>query len=441
MTSIFAPNAKTNGSDVGIIIEVKQLDSSHKLYDDARINSFVTVINLHKRHNMTDLHISYDPKTGIKRCQSDVYNYVFNTKNGHFARWGKTVQDDPKWGPLEILDLEVSEVCNGIPAVGSDIAVPCSHCYKTNTKVGRNMSFETFKDIFDKLPQTLYSIAFGIGDIDSNPDLVKMFDYCRNNDHNPNVIPNLTINGWKLDDYWTNILKTYCGGVAVSRYDNADVCYDAVKKLTDAGIAQVNIHQVLSEESLQTCYQLIDDAVADPRLAELKAIVFLTLKPKGKRNTWTTIKNVDTYRKLVTYAMDRGIGIGFDSCSAPTFLAAMKDHPKFDMLSQLSESCESDRFSGYANVEGEYWHCSFTEGLSSWGKIDLKKITNFDKEVWNSSEVVNFRKCLTCQKNEHIASEVYLCPVYQLYDEAAVGCADSAVVESDRKTIVINQRR
>jgi hypothetical protein len=298
------------------------------------------------------------------------------------------------------------------------------------------MSFETFKNIFDKLPKTLTQIAFGIGDMDANPDLVKMFDYCRNNDHNPGVVPNLTINGWGLTDQWADILSEKCGATAVSRYENKDVCYDAVKKLTDRGMAQVNIHMVIANENIDQCYEVIRDAINDTRLAKMKAIVFLTLKPKGKRNKWTTIKDVNVYQKLVTCAMDNGIGIGFDSCSQPTFLAAMKDHPNFNLLSQLSEGCESDRFSGYANVDGIFSHCSFTEGLSHWGTVDLKAITDFDKEVWNSPEVTKFRGCLTCQSNTHIGNEVYLCPVYDLYSKD-VGRAESAIVASDRKVFEI----
>lgn len=379
--------------------------------------------------------VMYNPDSGIKRVLSKDYNYQFNANTGEFHRWGSTWEDDPKVGHLEIFDLEISEVCNGIPDVGSVAATPCSHCYKTNTKVGRNMSFDTFKGIFDKLPRTLTQIAFGIGDMDGNPDLHKMMSYCRQNDHNPGVVPNLTINGWGLTDEWVATLKSVCGGIAVSRYDNKDVCYNAVQRLTDVGISQVNVHMVVANENLDQCFELIDDAARDPRLSKMKAIVFLTLKPKGKRNTWTTVKDVSTYRKLVQYAFDKNIGVGFDSCSAPTFLAAMKDHPSFGLLSQLSESCESDRFSGYANVEGIWSHCSFTEGLPQWGTVDLKTINDFNKDVWNSEAVTRFRECLTCQDNSHIANEVYLCPVFDLYD-TQIGRAASAIVVSDKKKII-----
>ena len=180
---------------------------------------------------MSKITVIYNKDTGKKRVVSEGYNYTFDTTNGEFARWGATVDDDPKVGMLELFDLEVSEICQGIPKAPDQPASPCSWCYKSNTQVGRNMSFETFKDIFDKLPQTLTQIAFGIGDIDSNPDLLKMFEYCRENDHNPGVVPNLTINGYGLNEEWVKTLVHHCGGVAVSVYQPKDVCYNAVEQL------------------------------------------------------------------------------------------------------------------------------------------------------------------------------------------------------------------
>jgi hypothetical protein len=243
-----------------------------------------------------------------------------------------------------------------------------------------------------------------------------MFEYCKFNHVNPGVIPNLTINGYGMTQEWAEFLAETCGGVAVSVYDPTDVCYDAVERLISAGMAQTTIHQLVSVETFGRCLMVIDDAANDPRLKGLKAVMFLTLKPKGKRNTSTIVKDVRRYKTLINYAFKRGVNIGFDSCSAPIFLAAMKDHPQFERFSQLSESCESNRFSGYANVKGEYFHCSFTEGQPGWKGIDLLKIKNFNQEVWNSSEVGKFRDRLLCQDNGHIAKECYLCPIYDLYD-------------------------
>lgn len=345
-----------------------------------------------------------------KHFRSKDYNYNFNMKNGEFQRWGKTLEDDPvvsQHGP-EILDLEVSTVCSGIPGSG-----PCKHCYKSNTPKGENMSFDTFKRIFDMMPAPLYSIAFGIGDLDANADLLQMFEYCRKN----NVVPNLTVHGGGLTTEWSQSLAKYIGGIAVSLYSDKELCYNAVKQLSEAGIVQVNIHKLISEETFDECMALLDDAVTDERLVKhLKSVMFLTIKPKGKRNKMTVCKDVSKYKQLIDKALALNISIGFDSCSAPTFLMAVKDHPQFERIAGMVESCESNRMSGYVNVKGEWWHCSFTEEHPNWKGIDLMQVNDFMSDVWNAPEVVRFRERLTSQDNKHICGDCYLCPVYDLYD-------------------------
>ena len=180
----------------------------------------------------------------MKRVRTPEYNYNFNESNGYFERWGKNYLDDPQYSPIgaEILDLEVSTICHG----------GCTHCYKSNVAKGKNMTFKTFKIVFDKMPKTLTQIAFGIGDFYGNPDLPKMFEYCRKN----NVVPNITVHGFDIDENAVNILAKYCGAVAVSNYGK-ESCYGTVKKLTDAGMNQINIHQLLSEETLILAYKLL----------------------------------------------------------------------------------------------------------------------------------------------------------------------------------------
>ena len=370
---------------------------------------------------MSKMIVIYNKETGEKTVESDNYNYWFNTKNGQFARWGKTTEDDPQVGYLELFDLEVSEICEGIPKKPDQPATPCSWCYKSNKQVGRNMTIDQFKDIFNKLPQSLAQIALGIGDIWSNPDLVAMLKYCRDNDYNPGVVPNITTNGYGIDEGWVKTLKEHCGGVAVSVYDPKDVAYDAVQKLVAGGITQVTVHQLISTETFDKCKEVIDDAANDPRLKGLKAVLFLTLKPKGKRNKLSILKDVKKYRELIDFATEKGVNIGFDSCSAPIILMAMKGHPDFDQLAQSSESCESNRFHGYANVAGMYWHCSFTEDHPNWEGIDLTKVEDFDRDVWHHPEAERFRHKLVSQDNRHIAKNCYLCPVFSLYDDETIG--------------------
>jgi len=125
-----------------------------------------------------------DAKT-VKICLGDDYNFVFDKVNGDFKRWGKTFDDDPEFSPIspEILDLEIS--VNGCPN-------KCKFCYKNNTnEPATNMSFDTFKKIIDSMPKCLTQIAFGITGVQTNPDFIKMMEYCRE----IGVIPNFTLSG------------------------------------------------------------------------------------------------------------------------------------------------------------------------------------------------------------------------------------------------------
>lgn len=337
----------------------------------------------------------------IKKVRSENYNYNFNNETGFFVRWGKTLDDDPEFSPFgpEILDMEISTICDG----------GCSFCYKSNTEVGKNMTFETFKKVLHKMPTNLTQIAFGIGSIDGNPDLWKIMEYCRSNEYNQ-VVPNITINGKKLTDEYTDNLARLCGAVAVSRY-NPDTCYNAVKKLSDRGLKQVNIHQLLCKETLQSCYQVIDDYQNDPRLKNLNAIVFLLMKPKGKRNKFHQLTSKEEYKKLIDYAFEHNAPIGFDSCSAPSFLQCVQDRPDFEKLQMLAEPCESDCFSAYINVDAKFFHCSFTEGEDSWKGIDVLNCDDFIRDVWNSSEACRFRqKLMDSTKRDGCRS----CPIFNL---------------------------
>lgn len=190
-----------------------------------------------------------------KVLSSPGYNFVFRRDDGFFARWGRTFQEDPDYSPYgpEIADIEISTICHGV-------GHPCRFCYKQNGPVGQNMSLATFKKILVRLPPTVTQIAFGIGDIDANPDLWDIFQHCREHD----VVPNVTINGARMTSEHYDRLAVLCGAVAVSHYED-DVCFDAVQHLADAGLQQVNIHQIISKETYKDAERVIRAAKQDPR--------------------------------------------------------------------------------------------------------------------------------------------------------------------------------
>lgn len=339
-----------------------------------------------------------------KILKSEDYNFYFDKTTGFFARWGKTQEDDPQYSPVgpEIADIEISTICSGVKGVGV-----CKFCYKNNTPNGENMSLETFKKLFHKLPKTITQIAFGIGDIWSNPDMWKIFDYSKEN----GVTPNVTVNGEGITDEIAERLVKTCGAVAVSLYDK-DKTYDTIKKLTDLGLKQVNIHYMISNETYNGALDLMKDRLEDERLSKLNAIVFLSLKPKGRaiKNHFTFLSQ-DKFKKLVDYAFEHNIGIGFDSCSAQKFLKSVKDRENYKQLEQMSEPCESSLFSSYFNTEGKFFPCSFAEGTEGWEDgIDI--ISNghkFLEDLWYNKKVVDFRnktiECRMCGKD---------CPIYEL---------------------------
>jgi len=349
-------------------------------------------------------------KDGIKCFDSTDYSYRFNLKNGFFQRWGKTFEDDPTSAPFpEILDIELDEVCHGIPD-SNGVYQPCPFCYKANVgNKGNSMSFDTFKTIIDKFKKvnnvtTLTQLAAGVGDIDHCEDLFKMFDYCRSID----IIPNITINGARLTpDIVSNLVK-YCGAISVSVYErNPEVCYDAIKTLTDAGMKQINIHVCYHKNNVDFVKEVINTAANDPRLAKLNAVVLLALKQKGRGESFNSIDDKDFY-SIVTQAFKENVGLGFDSCS---YHRTKRTFEKLGILKKyehLMEPCESfGLFSSYINSEGKYFPCSFMENsCDDWKDgINVLESESFD-EIWNSDIVNKWKNIsLSCDRD---------CPVFQV---------------------------
>lgn len=317
---------------------------------------------------------------------SDNYNYVFNKNNGWFARYGRTLDEDPSCSPYgpEIADIEISTICTK----------GCKFCYKGNTACGKNMTLDKFKQVFSAIPKTVTQIAFGIGDVDGNPDLEAILKYTRSQE----VIPNITINAHKMTPEQYDMLAKYCGAVAVSLYDYNE-CYNAVKQLADRGMKQVNIHCLLSEETFTRCITVIDDATIDSRLVgKLNAIVFLHLKPKGRAvpNDYH-IPSDAVFENVVKHALEAGVGFGFDSCSANKAARVLPEQ-----YHELIEPCESTLFSCYIDVDGYAFPCSFS--TDDYIGVDVTRVDDF----WNSISYKQFRnKCLECGRS---------CPIYELGD-------------------------
>lgn len=269
------------------------------------------------------------------------------------------------------------------------------------------MTFETFKNIFAKLPPTITQLAAGIGDIDGNPDMWKIFEYCRNK----GVIPNVTINGARMTtEYYDNLAK-YCGAVAVSVYDK-DLTYNAIKELTDRGMNQINIHFMISEETYDKAFEVMMDIQKDERLEKMNAIVFLSLKTKGNAKNNFTQLSQEKFNELVEYALKNKIRFGFDSCSSRKYFNYLDENKEMSedfkqKMTQCVEPCESSVYSSYISVDGNYYPCSFCESIEGWEEgISVLDSEDFLKDIWQNEKTKEFRsKLLGCNRD---------CPIYKI---------------------------
>lgn len=321
-------------------------------------------------------------KDNIKSFRSDSFNYNFNMKNGTYISWGKTMNDDPdycEYGPT-ILDIEVTERCDGIGERG-----PCNFCYKANSlNRGRVMSFETFKQVFDKLPKTVTQVAFGAdAKCETCPDIFKMMEYCREND----VVPNITVADVSRETAWK--LSKYVGAVSVSWYGDWEIFLDSIKNLFFAGIRQINIHNMVSEQTLNQTWELLENR--DQWENYINAVVFLSLKKCGRAKKGFDILSIDKYNEIIKYCLDNDIAFGSDSCGCHKIENLLKEHNRYDLLKYI-EPCESSCFSFYCNAAGVFYPCSFNE-VKKYG-IDSKDVNDFIQDVWNNEKTKEFRKKL-----------------------------------------------
>lgn len=339
----------------------------------------------------------------LKKMSSSNANYVFDTKTGFTVSWGKTVEEDPGVFPApEILDIEVTTRCTG------PNGKICPQCYKSNSPIGDNMSFETFKKIIDIFPKTLTQIAIGAdATLKCNPDIWKMMEYARSF----NIVPNIT--AADIDDETADNLAKYCGAVAISCYSwSKEICYDSIKRLTDRGMKQVNMHFMIAEETYDNALETLNDIKNDPRLEKLNALVFLSLKKKGRAviNHYNCLSQ-EKFNKLVEKAREMNISIGFDTCSAKKALVAFNNDPS---VAKMVSSCESSRESSYINYRGEYFPCSFTEGTEGWENglnvLECNNSQEFIDKIWNHPRTQAFR--------DHLEKCVYSgcksCPIYEI---------------------------
>jgi sulfatase maturation enzyme AslB (radical SAM superfamily) len=335
-----------------------------------------------------------------KRIYGKDFNHILNKQTGFAATWGATEAEDPQFSPVGPLLMDI-EICDG-----NTCPQKCAFCYKGNGTggEGRYMSLDTFKQLMSKTPKTIGQIAFGITSVGANPDFFKIMEYCRQID----IVPNVTISsGDNVTDEQINQLIRLTGAMAVSVYGNTpkEKRYSLINRLNAAGAKQLNIHFMLSKQTISYAYDVIDDYLNG--IFNINAIVFLNLKPKNRGQVFDVLPMAE-FTDLITFCLNLNVPCGFDSCGAAKFekvveLSDMKPELKNRLIS-MSERCESGAFSAYSDVTGKYWHCSFGEDMDIGYGIDLLTINDFMTDVWYSDHMKEWRKKLFALNRE--------CPLY-----------------------------
>jgi len=237
-----------------------------------------------------------------------------------------------------------------------------------------------FKQILDIMPKTLMQIAFGITDNGANKYMYDMFRYCRDKD----VVPNYTSHGLDVTKQDAHLTAKLCGVVGVSvtpdlqndklndklHKGRLETKYDAVARLKDSGMQHINLHYVVSNETVPYIPNLIESVRHDPRLQGIDAILFLAYKPKGRNEGYSPIQNISIIRDIITECFSQNVKIGMDSCSAPMFLKSIEDHTNKKLIMSMVEPCEAGLFNAYIDVVGALHPCSMIPGTN--------------KEIWNT---------------------------------------------------------
>lgn len=373
----------------------------------------IAVMGIVKEHNMiidNENYVVYENKYGDRYLhgKDNNFNMYFRKSDGFTAKWGKTFDDDPAYNPFgnEIADIEITKACRGIRNKEGK-RKPCAFCYKSNSSSGTYMNFDTFKKVFDKLNEakTMTQIAFGVdaeASEDLNPDIWKIFEYTKNN----GVTPNVTVAD--ITPYTAEKIVSLCGACAVSAYQtNKNCCYDTIRLLLDEAKKQgkknfaVNIHIMISKETLSFVHEVINDYMNDERLKGMNAIVFLSLKQKGRGEYFNKVTE-NEFKEVVDKCFENNIKFGMDSCSANKFMKAIEHRDNYDELMTMIENCEKLIYSLYINDEAKLFPCSFMEREGDWKDgVDMLNINNFTQDVWYHDKVKKDRdislKCIECK--------------------------------------------
>ncbi|MBE6824752.1 MAG: radical SAM protein [Ruminococcaceae bacterium] len=317
---------------------------------------------------------------------------LFNENNGTLVRSNvlcngieTCVYPDMRSFP-ELLDVGIMGNCHAASmGICSASGVDCYQNAPINRR--SNMSLKDYLSIINQCKNKTFQIALGgAGD----PNKHEKFEEILIETTNARIVPNLTTSGYMITEHEIELMRKYCGAVAVSFYSKLDknkvetnpLTIDVINKLISAGCV-TNIHYVVSKSNIdEAIFRLKNNLF--PKGAN--AIVFLLYKPVGMASKNNTISVYDKkyleFLKVVE-SKNNDYKIGFDSCQSPALTLFT------DAISQKSiEFCEASRFSMYIDSHLKAFPCSFGIYNKEF-EVDLNQYSI--KEAWESEQFDLFR--------------------------------------------------
>ena len=331
--------------------------------------------------------------------KDEVFNFfeIFNEENGTLFRSDVDGVEPVMRSFPELLDVGIMGHCDS----GEYCRRAGIDCYQKGfTVCAPHMSYENFLEIVKQATGKTFQIALGgAGDPNKHPRFEDILKCCRAY----RIVPNMTTSGFQMTDTEVEVIKKYCGAVAVSWYsrlvdgkESNKETIDAVERFVKNGCT-TNIHYVVSKDTIDEAIIRLEN---DLFPKGINAVVFILYKPVGNGIAEKVLNNMDVrverFLSLAT-KMKHPYRVGFDTCFTSALLRWADTVPAASI-----DACEAATFSMYIDSLMNCYPCSF--GI--WNKdISESMSCKTIREIWQGEKFVAFRerkkeKCSNCGRRE-----------------------------------------
>jgi radical SAM protein with 4Fe4S-binding SPASM domain len=336
------------------------------------------------------------------RRHSDAYNFAGDTETGITMRWGRSIEEHPRWAPWpELADISISNHCTA----------GCAYCYRDSKDDRSFMSLDEYEAVLDALTHphwgSVFQVALGGGEPLEHPEFIQILEATKQR----GIVANFTTNARHVSAKMAEQIAGLVGAVAVSVSSIKQLRREKVNLLLNAGV-RVNLHFILDEKSIHEGIDILGGRYNDS-LEGVHAIVFLTYKPRGRAAVSGCLKPGAALDQFLQAVKKNSCSahVGFDACFVPLLLSSTEIEPDY------IDSCECAFFSVYIDEQMNVKPCSFATGKrDSWNLRECSM-----EEIW-VSKYHDYREGLTHQKCQTNCKHTSLCHGRCVYFEQLQFC-------------------